>query len=245
MSIRRFVVAFSIGFILLVASAAPALAVDYNIGVTTGQYVTYGNFVGIGEGLEVFNETEWLRIEVMEVSGKEVTLLTTGQLKNGTPVPENGNMSVWNVATGALDGIPSVEGPIIAANLNEGDPIPPPNTYIVNSTEDRIYLGDISRSVNIISSEIHSSNYNKTLELVYDRISGILLEAQSETVQIQPAPAIFKYSYSVIETNIFGGETHQSQLQDTGISVEGLIIVVAVAVIVVFIAVTLFNKRLK
>ena len=70
-----------------------------------------------------------------------MTLLSTGQFKNGTALPGNDTTSVWNIEAGTENGVPSTQGPIIAANLNQGDAIPPPNTYSINQTESRTYLG--------------------------------------------------------------------------------------------------------
>ena len=59
------------------------------------------------------------------------------------------------------DGVPSTQGPIIAANLNQGDAIPPPNTYSVNKTETRIFLG-FSRTVNILDDNCDPRLYFRT-----------------------------------------------------------------------------------
>ena len=70
----------------LTAFVLPVLAVTYNPGVETGQYVKYGNFVGVGQGVESFNDYDWLRLQVTNVSGKSVTLFSTSQYKNGTAI---------------------------------------------------------------------------------------------------------------------------------------------------------------
>ncbi len=158
---------------LLAAFVLPVLALTYSPGVATGQYVKYGNFVGIGQGVESFNDYDWLKLQVTDVSGKAVTLFSTSQFKNGTAIAGNGTTSVWNVETGTEDGVPSTQGPIIASNLNQGDPIPPPNTYAVNRTESRTYLG-VSRTVNILDASLSTPDYNTTLTYVYDKASGML-----------------------------------------------------------------------
>jgi hypothetical protein len=62
-----------------------------------GQYVKYGNFYGgYMPGVIPY---DWEKIEVIAVSGKEVTLLTTGQFKNGTALPNTGT-TVHNLETG-------------------------------------------------------------------------------------------------------------------------------------------------
>ncbi len=190
--------------IILVSMTLPVFAVQYTPGVTSGQYVKYGNFGGSGPGYESFNDYGFLNLQVVSISGNSVTLLSTGQFKNGTSLPGNGTTDVWNVETGTDNETPSTQGPIIAANLNQGDAIPPPNTYSVNQTADRTYLGT-TRSVNILNVAVATPDYNSTLTYVYDKLSGMLLESTTTTVtQASPQPITSTYSYSIISTNIFG-----------------------------------------
>jgi hypothetical protein len=228
---------------LLAAFVLPVLAVTYNPSVETGQYVKYGNFVGLGQGVESFNDYDWLKLQVTDVSGKDVTLLSTSQFKNGTAIAGNSTTSVWNIETGTEDGVPSAQGPIIASNLNQGDQIPPPNTYVVNSTESRTYLG-VSRTVNILDASISTPDYNATLTYVYDKASGMLLEASTQTVtQAESQPLTTTISYSVIETNIFGSSSNPSpSIPELSITAAG---VVAVVVLIVSVATLILTKRRK
>ncbi len=203
MNNSRFLFSASLAAVLLVVSVFPAFAVTYNPGVVVGNYVKYGNFVGVGPGVEYFNEYDWLKLDVIAVSVNDVTLLSTGQFKNGTAIPGNGSVSTWNVASGTEDGIPKTQGPIIAANLNQNDAIPPPDTYYVNATEDLSYL-NIVRSVNLLNVTISTPDYNSTLTYAYDRLSGMLLETATQTTQTQPQLTTTAFSYEIIETNIFG-----------------------------------------
>lgn len=227
----------------LAAFVLPVLAVTYNPGVEIGQYVKYGNFVGVGQGVESFNDYDWLKLLVTDVSGKDVTLLSTSQFKNGTAIVGNGAISVWNIETGTQDGVPSTQGPIIAANLNQGDQIPPSNTYVVNSTESRTYLG-VSRTVNILDASLSTSDYNATLTYVYDKASGMLLESTTQTVtQADPQPVTTTISYSVIETNIFGSTSNPSpSIPELPITAIGVIIVV---VLMGAVAALILTKRRK
>ena len=229
------ILATFVALAVLATLALPVFAQDYNPGVTVGQYVTYGNFVGVGLGFESFNDYDWLKLEVVGVSGKEVRLLSTGQFKDGETIPGNGTTTVWNVETGTEDGSPSTQGPIIAANLVRCDAIPPPSTYSVNKAEDRTYLG-VSRSVNILDVVISTPDYDTTLAYVYDRFSGMLLESTSKTIQAQPEPATSEYSYSIIETNIFGSAPGN-------FPTEYIIIIVAVVVTVILVAILVLWKR--
>ena len=184
--------------------ALPVFALQYTPGVAVGQYVKYGNFVGTGPGVEAFNDYDWLKLQVTDISGSTVTLLSTGQYRNGTAIPGNGSVEVWDIAAGTENGVPSTQGPIIAANLNQGDAIPPANTYVVNRTETRTYL-DVSRTVNILDVSVSTPDYNTSLTYVYDRASGVLLESTTQTTtHAQPQPVTTTILYSIIETNIFG-----------------------------------------
>ncbi len=202
--------------LLLGAMAIPVFAVTYNPGVTTGQYVKYGNFVGTGPGFEDFQQLRLHEPYKSPTSPEsQVTLLTTGQYKNGTATPGNGTVTVWDVAAGTEDGAQKTQGPIIAANLNAGDPIPPPDTYTVNSTKNRQYLG-VTRSVNILSITISTPDYNSSLTYIYDKASGMLLESSSQTtVQGESGPVTSEYSYSITETNIFSLNPNQPNPRHT------------------------------
>jgi hypothetical protein len=226
---------------LLAAFILPVLAVTYNPGIETGQYVKYGNFVGVGQGVESFNDYDWLKLQVTDVSGKDVTLLSTSQFKNGTAIAGNGTTSVWNIETGTQDGVPSTQGPIIASNLNQGDQIPPPNTYSVNRTESRTYLG-VSRTVNILDASLTTPDYNATLTYVYDKASGMLLESTTQTItQAEPQPVTTTISYSVIETNIFGSTSNPSpSIPEFPIVIVGVVIVVMIGIAASLI---LFKKK--
>jgi hypothetical protein len=216
---------------LLASLVFPVLALTYNPGVATGQYVKYGNFVGIGQGVESFNDYDWLKLQVTDVSGKAVTLFSTSQYKNGTAIAGNGTISVWNIETGTQDGVPSTQGPIIASKLNQGDQIPPPNTYSVNRTESRTFLG-VSRTVNILDASLSTPDYNATLTYVYDKSSGMLLESSTQTTtQAQPQPVVTTISYSVIETNIFGSTNPSPSVPEFPVVLVGVVIVIMVGVL--------------
>lgn len=224
--------------VLIGALAFPVFAMEYNPSVKAGQYVKYGNFVGTGTGVESFNDYSWSKLEVTGVSGKEITLLSTGQLKDGTAIPGNGTTEVWNIETGTQNGVPSTQGPIIAADLNQGDAIPPANTYMVNRTETRVYLG-VSRNVNILETTVSTPDYSTSLTYIYDRSSGILLESTVETVQNQPQQSTSKYSYSITETNLFG------QTPSIGLPLVFVIAVVAVIAVLVIAVGLVLSRRTR
>jgi hypothetical protein len=236
MSNHKFLLSAIFVFVFLSALVLPVFAVSYNPGVTVGQFIKYGNFSGNGQGFEAFNDYGFLQLQITSVVGKEVTLLSTGQFKNGTALPGNGTTAVWNLETGEEDGTPSTQGPIIAANLNQGDPIPPTDTYSVNQSESRTYLGS-NRVVNILNVEISTSDYNSTLTYVYDKLSGMLLESSTQTTtQSEPQPVTSSYSYSIIETNIFGSTPTPSVPEFPVLALE-VVVFVLIVVITAFILV--------
>jgi hypothetical protein len=236
MSNHEFLLSTLFVLVFLSALVLPVFAVFYNPGVTIGQYIKYGNFSGNGHGFEVFNDYGFLKLQVTSVVGKDVTLLSTGQFKNGTALPGNGTTLVWNIETGTEEGTPSTQGPIIAANLNQGDSIPPPDTYSLNQSKSQTYLGS-NRVVNILDVEINTSDYNSTLTYVYDKLSGMLLESFTQTTtQSQPQPVTSSYSYSIIETNIFGSTSNPSpSVPEFPIFMLGVVVVVLIVVALVLI----------
>jgi hypothetical protein len=227
---------------LLAAIAVPVFAVTYKPGVSIGQYVKYGNFVGTGPGLEDFSNYDSQTLQVTNVAGSQVTLLSTGQYRNSTATPGNGTVTVWDVAAGTEEGEQKTQGPIIAANMNAGDSIPPPDTYTVNSTENRHYLG-VTRSVNILCITISTPDYNSSLSYVYDKASGMLLESFSQTtVQGESVPVTSEYSYSIIQTSIFSSTpTNPTQ----SLTIEYIaILAIVIIILVLATAILLFRKRI-
>jgi hypothetical protein len=239
----KFVSAFVISAFILGALALPVYAAQYIPGVTTGQYVTYGNFVESGPGYEFFGDYGFLTLQVESVSGNTVTLLSTGQYENGTALPGNNTTDVWNLETGTDNGIPSTQGPIIAANLNQGDNIPPQNTYSINQTASKTYL-NVVRSVNILDVTVSTPGYNSTLNYVYDKLSGMLLEASSTTTtNAEPSPITSTYSYNIIETNIFASTGPSPTVPE--FSGKNLIYVLVAVFVIAASTIVLLKKRLR
>ena len=242
MSNSKFFLSIVMAAVILGALVLPVFAAQYTPGVVTGQYVKYGNFVGSGPGYESFNDYGFLTLQVESVSGTTVTLLSTGQYKNGTALPGNNTTDVWNIETGTDNGTPSTQGPIIAANLNQGAEIPPQNTYSLNQTVTKTYLG-VARSVNTLDVTVSAPNYNTSLNYVYDKLSGMLLEASSTTsTQADPSPIISAYSYSITGTNLFtstGPSPTVPEFSGTFLAFTLAILIVVVSTIV------LLRKRTK
>ncbi len=237
---------FLVTVFLVATLVVPVLAATYVPGVTTGDYVKYGNFVGTGPGFEAFGDYDALTLQVTNVAGSQVTLLSTGQFKNSTAIPGNDTVSVWDVSAGTENGAPNTQGPIIAANLNVGEPIPPPGTYAVNNTENRQYIG-VTRSVNILSTTISTPDYNSSLTYIYDKASGMLLESSSiTTVQGETGPVTSEYAYSITQTNIFSTtSTNPTPANPTQNSLTIYIIAIIILIVIILAAtLVLLRKRI-
>jgi hypothetical protein len=191
--------------VLLVAFVSPVSAVGYNPGVSVGNYVTLGNWYSVNVRADIVN---WEKMEVVAVSGKEVAWRMTGQLKNGSALWDNGTIYVVNIETGATNYTHSVLGPIIAANLNEGDKVQAGSiSFEVNETDIRTYL-NVSRPVNVLIYEVTGIvsvpggvQGNSTSTFVYDKASGMMLEDENRIMWSNNTQWVV--SSSVSDTNIF------------------------------------------
>jgi len=196
----RLKIAFPMVFaLLIVAFVAPVWAADYNPGVSVGQWVKYGDYV-VTTPAETVISPDWSMIEVIGVSGKEVTLRITGAYKNGTAIPAS--EVICNIEAGRID---EWQRYLIAANLNQGDKIL--NLAVsdtINKTETRTILG-ASRSVNILNFTNSFGGQGMTVTYIYDKASGMHLGMEMEITIIEPA-VTYTNSYSIIDTNIFDVE---------------------------------------
>jgi hypothetical protein len=195
---------------LTIVVLIPVLAIGFGIvlvqgltqvGLITGNHIKYGNAVVSGP-LGANLDFDWLEYNVSMVSGTNVTIIQTGVFKNGTAIPNNGNSTVFNLEKSTMNGLLIQGGPLIPANLNQGDRIGL-TMYNVTRTESRTYLGQ-SRIVNILETSSSSTNSTLRATFVYDRTSGIVLEQNIEQTDTSGTSSM---SNSVTETNIFTGET--------------------------------------
>jgi hypothetical protein len=233
-------IAVALAFVLLLAFVFPVFAVDYKPGVSAGQYVRYGNFVGVN--IPNYNTTafNWMKIEVTAVTGNEVTLQTTGQLMSGSPTVDNGNIYYHNVETGATNDTHSDIQVIMAANLNQGDIIPLANkTLTVTRTEMRVYGNSTTRVVNVLVDEISLGKSQKgndqiiRMTWIYDKVSGLLLESAYDRITVNEDARMFHWS--VVDTSIFNIQSPPAT-GALGVPVE--YVYAAVTVVVVAVATT-------
>jgi len=182
--------------LLIVAFVAPVWAAEYNLGVSVGQWVKYCDYV-VTTPAEASTNPDWSMIEVVGVSGKEVTLRITGAYKNGTTIPAS--QLTCNIETGMTGGFQRY---IIAANLNQGDKtLNVADAATINKTETRTILG-ASRTVNIINITNSYPSQNIKSVVIYDQASGMSLSWEMEITIIESA-VTYTNSYSIIDTNIF------------------------------------------
>ena len=190
-------IVFLLVFVLLIGTfIVPVSAAEYNLGVSVGQYVKYGDYV-LTTPAETVISPDWSMIEVIGVNGKEVTLRITGAYMNGTAIPTSTIVS--NIETGMTGGFQRY---IIAANLNEGDKIL--NMAVsdtINTTETRTVLG-ASRSVNILNFTGSYPGQNIKIVYLYDQASGMQIGMDMESTIIAQA-VTYTNSYTIIDTNIF------------------------------------------
>ena len=185
--------------------------VEYNPGVSVGDYVVYGNFVcnrKHPEGTVCINDLAFKKMEVIDVSGKEVTFLHSQQFKNGSATWLDGRTETWDVEKAQWSEDTDVwtdSSLIIAANLTEGDCIqldlaPLPSFYVAE-TDVCSYL-DVSRNVSILnyddSVDIDDELCEIKVKVIYDQLSGIRLESELVTFD-----GDLLASMKVVETNVF------------------------------------------
>lgn len=200
-----------------------ALATEYRPCVSVGQYAKYG-YSCTGEGSE--NLPLWLKLEVIAVSGGNITLRSTGQKTAEEAMPTSD--SIWNVEMGTQDGNLMCVQFVMAGNLNKGDAIPPGDCELaIAKTETREYLG-AKRTVNVMSGE---SEFLGKWTRVYDKESGMMLEYVTESDGT-------KVTISVIETNIFPSEAI-SKLPGAKSKSNVPLLAVAIVVVVVLVVVVL------
>jgi len=188
--------------VFLAFLVVPANSIGKSPGVSVGYWVKYGNITAtgityIGSG---FNETEWIKIEVVKVSGTEVTFSMSRMFKNGSM--EKGADIMSDVDTGwATGGLTWRNHFLIAANLTQNDTFTTIGTdVLISKTENRSYAG-MDRTVNIVNYT-ESDDYYYELFMVYDRISGLLLEMNTFTTSLMLPLLNEELSFEAVELNM-------------------------------------------
>jgi len=222
-------------FMFVAASVAPTNAVGRSPGVSVGYWAKYGNFQA--EGLYYdgsgYNETEWLKVEVIGVNGTEVTMSVSRMLRNGSEQKMATDI-VSDVDTGYAG---YIYGPLsdfyyfaIAANLGQNDALPG-NKGAVIKTESRSYFG-MNRTVAIVNF-IESGDPSEQRYEVYDQLSGLLLEMNQSIVSESYPIGNSGISFEVIALNLVAN------------SLDVLIYVIVGIVVVVLIVSVLVLRQVR
>ena len=242
----------------LTAIPPPVFTGEYNPGVNVGDYVTYGNFVcnvGHPSGHFCINDLAFKKMEVIAVSGKEVTFLYNEQFKNGSATWRDGLTSTWDVEKFAW-GIDDIYNTgtdfqqIVAANLTDG-------SCILNCSESgyaawsarnsletdvRTYLG-CDRNVVVYSrlftEGVYPAETRRRGDVVYDQLSGIRLETRKLAWDGTGYGDLLQ-GFSVVETNIFSAPNGSlSWFQNTMAGIPTVVLYATTVLIMIAIFVVL------
>jgi hypothetical protein len=221
----QFVVLVFLAFLVV-----PANSIGKSPGVSVGYWVKYGSITAtgikyIGSG---FSETEWIKIEVVEVSGTEVTFSISRTFKNGSI--EKGADIISDVDTGwATGGLTWRNHFLIAANLIQNETFTTIGiNVLISKTENRSYAG-MDRTVNIVNYT-ESEDYYYELFMVYDQISGFLLEMNTSLTSVTLPTGNEELSFVAVELNMKASSQYTLIYIATGIAVA----VVAVSAVVLW-----------
>jgi hypothetical protein len=230
--------------ILAVTVFAPTLvhAKDYTAGVKAGDWVKYGQitFAWTGNGTEPSYFTEikkldWMRIDVISVTGTTASLNMTGHFNNGTQTFQSFDSDVQNSELAGMY--------LVASNLTAGDPLSrqTPGTTI-NQTVTRLYAG-ANRNVNVIEVRsnltVASVNYPSEYKVCWDQSTGIMVETYSNQTDPTNPGAYEETSLKATETNLWSAnalDLIQNNL---------LYVLAGIAVIIVIVAATIVLRRRK
>ena len=191
-------ISFLAGLVLM----ASVTANGRTVGVSVGDWFKYGDIsvtwssndpnaskVWYGMDLEMYNETEWMMVEITQVVGTNVTTQMTQHFKNGSEETGSG----WiDVDTG--DGV-NATFMLISAGLNENDAIYTSGDYsnwFINETITREYPGpDSTRETHHINIT-YAYNYTMppdievdffySMNFYWDKPTGVFVEDSWEVI---------------------------------------------------------------
>ena len=180
---------FSRGFlaVVLVATtlnAIPVSSASYTVGVTVGDWVKY-TVVG---AVPYLSEYEWVRYEVKNVKGTNVTFELIIHYTDGG---ENIDYDRWDIATGSTPWI-------IPADLTSDDAFPfHSGTATMNATLPRVY-GGASRMVHLLNLSAYDDD--TTLVGYWDQATGFLLDL---VLTYASPTGHWTGGYRLLETNLW------------------------------------------
>jgi len=191
-------------FVTLLTSVSPISAVEYTVGVKEGEWIKYGEISAIwtGSGTEPaevadLNQTEWMTLEIQDVSGTEVTAEAFSYYEDGSNKTET---LIGDLATAEGNLSPNV----IPADLKKGDAIPiliaeVTFNIIINSTVTRVYAS-ASRKVNVLNLVYAYPSVTMRFTFYWDQATGVLLEFFWYSSMLAQTK---QWSFKAIETNMW------------------------------------------
>jgi hypothetical protein len=146
------------------------------------------------------NDTEWLEMTITAISGTNITGQMTRHFKNGTEITMGG----WvDVNTGDGENITSS---VISANLAAGDSMytsSPYNTWIINETVPRTYLGGV-RNTNHLDMPTSPGTLSYHTSLYWDKLTGVEVEMLQETTnQTGAYTTTWSMHFQIISSNVW------------------------------------------
>jgi hypothetical protein len=171
-------------FLCLTMIGVTLVKAQATVGVSKGdefKYITYVNFnsdfleAPPADAVET-NQTQWVTVNVTDVSGSKISVHKVTQFKNGTQLIEDGFCDVDTGETNVAQVV------FIGANLNIYDTINPSaaEPYYVNATIFRDYSGG-QRETNLLEfDETGESDqvgtYTRMTQFYFDKTTGVLVE---------------------------------------------------------------------
>ena len=230
-------VLLGIVFTVLV-STVPTSFGAYTVGVKAGDWVKYqGNASGIEpEEFLDLSQMEWMKGEVLSVSGTTITVQMTAHYKNGSDAVQK---LVGDVASASGN----LTFMIMPAGSKEGDALPLAMFDLgqvglsINDTVTRTYMG-VSRSVNVLSISVSEDAVSLEVGAYWDQATGVLMEL---SMQVSAMDQSMQMSIEAIETNMWSaGGFLGGDLSSNLIYIVGII---ATVIAVVAVAIVLFVRR--
>lgn len=216
-------------FVMLI-SVVP-MVFGASVGVKVGDWVKYevsasGN---VSEGFGDFDQTEWMKGEVLSVSGTNVTMQITAHYKNGSADKVDKLIGDIAGSSGNLSFI------LVPAGLKAGDAIPMsmfgsnPTNLVINDTVSRTYAG-ASRSVNHFGMSASGSGYSVEVAAYWDQATGVLMELSMSTVTPEENMQV---SIKATETNMWSSGLFGTLSNPILIISIASVIIVAIAAVII------------
>ncbi|HVP17018.1 MAG TPA: hypothetical protein VMT42_06600 [candidate division Zixibacteria bacterium] len=219
----------------------PVQAVDYIPGVKVGDWIKYGSSVTwTGNGTEPSSITEekkidWLKMEVVNVSGTLVYVNTTLHYNNGTQIPQNTTVDVSGSSQYSSGFF------LIAANLKSGDAITTQaNLVKINQTITRPYVL-ASRNVNVVNVTTVYQGQTSTTTIYFDQSTGFMVEIYSKSPDYNNPGAYAELSIKATETNMWNADFVQTLYNYVFYIIGG----VAVVLLIFILAASISLRRRK